>query len=1115
MSSHFSDHFSPEIVSTVATVGALALVVKYLWRDSRSTPPGPRGLPVIGNWLNIPRREQWLVYQEWSRRYGSDIIHMNVLGKDILVVNSAKAASALGLMTYQQTSDANARGTVKLSTTIVLAHSYVPSPGSDSDGTLVLCLMARIGGYTTFDKPNVQPSGQPDPFIGAAVQAVEALTETGLFGTYLVDFLPILKYVPSWFPFATFKRQANKWHKSSDIAAHVPFDLSKSAIATNDYLPSINSKILTADEFNDETTVRQATAAMFANGSAATVSALITFILAMRLYPEVQAKARKEIDQVVSGRLPNFSDEATLPYITAIIRELGRWNPVVPLSFPHMLSTDDEYNGYHLKAGSVVFPNAWAILHDPAVYPEPHVFKPERFLTPDGKLNPQAKDPEAPWGFGRRVCPGRKMATSTMFIAIASILATFEITAAIDSNGSPIEPSAEYGSATKNSIAAGLLATAALPAAKRDTPAARNFISTYVKDQARITLESLIWQTPVAQDDKLIHKRALVLAQKLADGLDLQTLVDLSIIYARTNATQARAIMAAGLAANPPEVQSELLPALTMLLSSSQGLYALRKTSFCISSFLHVCPTKTLRVFTQSKDFIVALAKAYDAGLSTLAHSYGGLSVSDSREADEWERIWVETKVSLVDAFHVIVRALLDDMASSSGPVLAVEADRTFDIIFTLLSLPSSSQQPNAGQTPFLDRSLLADYQQTYDLSRTLASSLRHAEEKDARVELLESSLQSINSSSEKEPGALKILLRSSGIAPGVDNLGKGYSKVHDTKGKAKDVSLPTTAAPEDPELDLKVTQVLDILPEHEPEYIRALLMHPSYTTPEKVVEALLEGTAPIPKELAASAAKVDEISSYVRRNVYDDDMDLARVRIGKKTENESVLRDRTFIEQMKADILRRAEEISDDEEEEDVEDKTGAGKGKAKEHVDDGDLDLDATHIKVAGDGEESGGEDGDGEEEEALSPETICELAYIRDPKLFDRDAQTRRGKARADLKAQTGWSDEQLEGWKIMLERNPKKDKILQKHEFAGNQNEIVPEAGGESSRGGPQRGGERGRGARGARGGGRGRGGGASGDGARERAWKDKNKASRGNHNRKRGHDKKMARAGGPS
>ena len=52
----------------------------------------------------------------------------------------------------------------------------------------------------------------------------------------------------------------------------------------------------------------------------------------MLLYPEVQAKAQAEIDSVIgSGRLPDFDDRATLPYVDAILHELLRWNPVVPL----------------------------------------------------------------------------------------------------------------------------------------------------------------------------------------------------------------------------------------------------------------------------------------------------------------------------------------------------------------------------------------------------------------------------------------------------------------------------------------------------------------------------------------------------------------------------------------------------------------------------------------------------------------------------------------------------------------------------------------------------------------------------------------------------------------
>ena len=103
--------------------------------------------------------------------------------------------------------------------------------------------------------------------------------------------------------------------------------------------------------------------------------------------------------------------------------------------------------------------------------------------------------------------------------------------------------------------------------------------------------------------------------------------------------------------------------------------------------------------------------------------------------------------------------------------------------------------------------------------------------------------------------------------------------------------------------------------------------------------------------------------------------------------------------------------------------------------------------------------------------------------------------------------------------MLLQPKKKEKILAKHEFTGNKptlNAPVAESSQSASRGGGghgPRGRGRGRG-RGGRGGGGGGGGGGD-DTARDRAWKDKNKARRGNHDRKRGHDKKMAKVGGPS
>ncbi|KAJ7247027.1 cytochrome P450 [Mycena rebaudengoi] len=174
-----------------------------------------------------------------------------------------------------------------------------------------------------------------------------------------------------------------------------------------------------------------------------TVSALHTFILAMTLYPDIQRRAQEAIDKVVdTGRLPAFSEN--IPYIDAIVREVLRWRPVTPLGIAHAVIQDDVYNGYHIPSGCVVVANSWAILHHEVVYgPDTERFIPERWLK-DGELNPKMKHPDAAFGFGRRICPGKDMAQWSMWITVASILASFNISKSVDDKGMGIEPSGEY-----------------------------------------------------------------------------------------------------------------------------------------------------------------------------------------------------------------------------------------------------------------------------------------------------------------------------------------------------------------------------------------------------------------------------------------------------------------------------------------------------------------------------------------------------------------------------------------------------------------------------------------------------------------------------------------------
>jgi cytochrome P450 len=82
-----------------------------------------------------------------------------------------------------------------------------------------------------------------------------------------------------------------------------------------------------------------------------------------------------------------------------------------------------------------------AILHNPKDYPDPDVFNPSRYLTPDGTFDPSVRDPAtACFGFGRRTCPGRHVATASLFAVVSTLLASVEIVRAKDAEGIEIMP---------------------------------------------------------------------------------------------------------------------------------------------------------------------------------------------------------------------------------------------------------------------------------------------------------------------------------------------------------------------------------------------------------------------------------------------------------------------------------------------------------------------------------------------------------------------------------------------------------------------------------------------------------------------------------------------------
>lgn len=86
----------------------------------------------------------------------------------------------------------------------------------------------------------------------------------------------------------------------------------------------------------------------------------------MAKFPEVQLKAQRELDTVIGRhQLPSFKDRENLPYINALVKEVLRWHPVVPMNVAHASSQDDVCEGYLIPKGSSILANIWCVLTHP------------------------------------------------------------------------------------------------------------------------------------------------------------------------------------------------------------------------------------------------------------------------------------------------------------------------------------------------------------------------------------------------------------------------------------------------------------------------------------------------------------------------------------------------------------------------------------------------------------------------------------------------------------------------------------------------------------------------------------------------------------------------------
>jgi cytochrome P450 len=126
---------------------------------------------------------------------------------------------------------------------------------------------------------------------------------------------------------------------------------------------------------------------------------------------------------VVLRRLTDeIDDETGDPYAKATVHEVLRHRPVFTFTMPRAVKKRVEVGGRIFAPPTYLLGSIYLIHHDPTIYPDPHIFRPERFLeaSPEGPI-------WVPWGGGRKRCPGLHLALMEMEIVIRTVLRSLSI----------------------------------------------------------------------------------------------------------------------------------------------------------------------------------------------------------------------------------------------------------------------------------------------------------------------------------------------------------------------------------------------------------------------------------------------------------------------------------------------------------------------------------------------------------------------------------------------------------------------------------------------------------------------------------------------------------------
>ncbi|XP_077213776.1 cytochrome P450 monooxygenase 76AD131-like [Tasmannia lanceolata] len=167
-------------------------------------------------------------------------------------------------------------------------------------------------------------------------------------------------------------------------------------------------------------------------GGVDTTSTTLEWAMAEMMHkPEIMKKAQEELESVVGkDKILEDSHCAELHYLEAVVKEALRLHPPNVFLIPHSAIESCVVGGYTIPKNTAIFVNLWEIQRDPSLWDNPSEFIPERFLssaTAGNKWDYRGNDFRYfPFGSGRRICPGISLAERSLKYVLGSLLHSFD-----------------------------------------------------------------------------------------------------------------------------------------------------------------------------------------------------------------------------------------------------------------------------------------------------------------------------------------------------------------------------------------------------------------------------------------------------------------------------------------------------------------------------------------------------------------------------------------------------------------------------------------------------------------------------------------------------------------